>query len=166
MFASLRKITGYSAAVGLFVVAAPSIAFAATGKFAGGVFVEAMCDIFGLVEGDMGALLAATGGLIAICGAAFGNLRGTPSFVVTAIGAFTISAGVSYGFGSFDCAGTAPAAPGGRTAVSRDAGLEISDTTPVAEVSKLPVFGTNETEAPAIEASVEEESSDDPFESF
>lgn len=160
MFASLRKVTVYSATVGVFLLAAPTFAFAATGKFAGGVFVEAMCDIFGLVEGDMGALLAATGGLIAICGAAFGNLRGTPSFVVTAIGAFTLSAGVSYGFGNFDCAGTAPAS---RTAVNR----EFSADAPVAEVSKLPVFGASESgDEPTPEVATEDDSSNDPFESF
>lgn len=159
MSISRRKIARYSAAVSVFVLAVPSLAFAATGKFAGGVFVEAMCDIFGLVEGDMGALLAAAGGLIAICGAAFGSLKGTPSFVVTAIGAFTLSAGVSYGFGNFDCGG---GTPGGRTVMDR----EFSDTAPVAEVSKLPVMGFTDGEAPPVEAPVEEEQSNDPFESF
>ena len=159
MASRLRKYTGYAAASGALLLAAPSLAFAATGQFAGGVFVEAMCDIFGLVEGDMGALLAATGGLIAICGAAFGSLRGAPSFIVTAIGAFSLSAGVSYGFGSFDC-GTG-GAPGGR---------QISEAAPLARVSTLPPIGSSEeAEAPipSEEALVsEEEASNDPFESF
>ncbi len=155
MAAKLRKLVGYTGAAGALVLAAPTFAFAATGKFAGGVFVEAMCDIFGLVEGDLGALLAATGGLIAICGAAFGSLRGTPSFVVTAIGAFSLSAGVSYGFGNFDC-GTGTAA---RT---------VSEAAPLSRVATLPESDSSEEAATAPEAAVPEEpeKSDDPFDTF
>lgn len=67
--------------------------------FAGGELRDAYCDMQSLIEGSWGGLVAAAAAVMAVAAAAFGNLRHTTSLIVTAIGAFTISTGVSVYFG-------------------------------------------------------------------
>lgn len=73
-------------------------------QFAGGEIRKAYCDLVGIVEGNFGGLLFAAAGIMALAFAAFGITHHTHTAVFTAVGAFTISAGVSLYFGDFGCA--------------------------------------------------------------
>ncbi len=88
-------IAGTAYAVG----AEPWTGAHSTGPFAGGEIRQAYCDIVSLVEGNLGALLATAAAVMAVASAAFGNIRQGAILGATAIGAATISAGVSLGFG-------------------------------------------------------------------
>lgn len=87
----------------------------ARAEFAGGVFKQGVCYIFGWMEGDLGALLAVAAGVVAVFMGAAGNFKGVAAFVMTAIGAYTISNSVEFYFGSFNCGGV-PAAAGRQAA--------------------------------------------------
>lgn len=126
----------------------------ASAAFAGGVYVDAICDIYSLMQGDLGGMLAAVAGIMALVMASLGSLRGAAGFVVTAAAAFTISAGVSAWFGDFGCEGGA----GNRAAPSRSA--EAASLTPDA-----PLFRENE-DAPVAAAAATDEESADPFDKF
>ncbi len=162
------------------VLVAPLSALAQStgGKFAGGVFVDALCDIFDLMQGDLGGLLAAAAGFVAILGGAFGSLRGAPAFIVVAGGAFTISSGVSLYFGTFQC--TAPTAgitaPAARVSAPFEPGIPVTgDETARVHGSADENAGTAKSGSPEEQAALEEDSEDtesagefnsDPFDKF
>jgi len=98
----------------LSILSLPSTVFAAQGGlaaqgayssngFAGGIFVEAICDLTSLMGGSLGALLASSGILMALIAATVGGFSTFRSAVVAAVGAFSISAAVSIFFGTFNC---------------------------------------------------------------
>lgn len=110
-----RRDVAAAAVTGIFLASSVKSASAA---FAGGIFIDAICDIYSLIQGDLGGLLAASAGILAIVTAAFGSLKGAGAFVVTAIAAFTLSNGVTAWFGEFGCGESAPtrvAAPAAAT---------------------------------------------------
>jgi hypothetical protein len=88
--------------------------------FAGGVIRDAFCDILGLLQGNLGALLATAAAVVAITSAAMGNLRGTSTLVLTGVAAVTLSAGISVGFGDFNCANDGGAIGGNERTISAD----------------------------------------------
>ena len=57
-----------------------------------------ICDLFELIEGDLGMLLAVVAGIGAIVASVFGAYRATNSFIVVALAAFIIRAMVSLWF--------------------------------------------------------------------
>jgi hypothetical protein len=71
--------------------------------FAGGVFVNAICDLYDLVGGSLGALLTTAAVVTAVIGAAMGGFQNAKSAVLVGISAFGISSGVSVYFGTFNC---------------------------------------------------------------
>ena len=77
-----------------------------TEPFAGGVIREAYCDVIGYVEGEFGGLLMVIAGILAFGAAAFGDFKHGVTMIVTAIGAYTVSALVSLYFGQL-CGGAA-----------------------------------------------------------
>lgn len=83
--------------------------------FAGGEIREVYCDLVGLMEGSLGALLASAAAVLALASAAFGDARHGTTLIVCAIGTATISVGVSLYFGDFGCGaqGTPLPATGG-----------------------------------------------------
>jgi len=73
--------------------------------FAGGIFIDAICDLYGLLGGSLGAMLttaAIVTGLVAAAVGGFGSLR---SAAVVAISCFAITSSVSVYFGTFNCGG-------------------------------------------------------------
>lgn len=111
-------------------------------EFAGGEIRDVFCDLVGLLEGELGALVFMAAGVAAILGAAFGNLRQSTSAVAVGVGLFTISAGVGVFFGDFDCG--ARAGGGGQTQRTR---LE-SEQQPGSQASsglELPFLGLKTT---------------------
>jgi len=70
-----------------------------TEAFAGGVIRDAYCDVIGYVEGEFGGLLMVIAGILALGAAAFGDFKHGVTMLVTAIGAYTVSALVSLYFG-------------------------------------------------------------------
>ena len=79
-----------------------------TQPFAGGVIRAAYCDMIGYMEGEFGGLLTVIAGILAFATAAFGSFKHGVTLIVTAVGAFSISAVVSLYFGNL-CGGNAAA---------------------------------------------------------
>jgi hypothetical protein len=84
--------------------------------FAGGAIREVFCDIVGMVQGSFGALLLSTAALMAVAGAAFGDMTSAKSGLVVGVGAATIAAGVSLYFGDLGCGLDGGAQPGNNAA--------------------------------------------------
>ena len=72
------------------------------GEFGGGVLRQAYCDILGLMQGNLGAMLASAAAVMLLVNSAFGKRQGGP-LIITAVGAVTLGAGVSLYFGDFGC---------------------------------------------------------------
>lgn len=143
------------------LIAAIFISFSvkeASAAFAGGVYINAICDIYDLMQGDLGGLLAAVAGIMALVMAAMGSLRGAAGFVVTAAAAFTISAGVSAWFGDFGCGGNA----GGRAA---PAGGRSAEVAVINSPEGASLFRESE-DTPVAAPAAEDDSSADPFDKF
>lgn len=131
-------------------------------EFAGGEIRGVFCDLVGLLEGELGALIFMAAGVAAILGAAFGNLRQGTSAVVVGVGLFTISAGVGVFFGDFNC--SARAGSQGQTQRTR---LESEQQLPGSHASsglELPFLGLKTTaqdgETEGAEADTEEQFND------
>jgi hypothetical protein len=71
--------------------------------FADGVFVDAICDMYNLVQGSLGGLLMSASALCALVAAAMGNKSQFMAVIVVGVGAFALSSGVSLYFGTFNC---------------------------------------------------------------
>ncbi|MFN8391903.1 MAG: hypothetical protein U0136_16560 [Bdellovibrionota bacterium] len=91
-------------------------AFSSDG-FAGGVFVDAICDLMDLLGGSLGAMLTTAAVVTGLIGAVSGGFQHVKSAISVAVGAFAISAGLSLYFGDFGC-GTGSTTTG-RTAVAQ-----------------------------------------------
>ena len=100
----------------LSILCLPSIVLAADGGlasfgafssngFAGGIFIDVICDIYDLMGGDLGALLTTASLFVAICAAAIGGMGMVRSSIVVAVASFSLSTGVSIYFGKFSCEG-------------------------------------------------------------
>ncbi len=72
-------------------------------QFANGAIRSVICDIYFLMEGELGALILAASGFMAICSAALGDFKNAKAAVMTACGAGTVAVGVSLYFGDFGC---------------------------------------------------------------
>ncbi len=92
--------------------------------FAGGEIRQVYCDLVQLTEGTFGGLLFAAAGVMALGFAAFGMSHHSHTAVMTGIGAFAISAGVSLYFGDLGCGGGGGESGGG-TATARTEAKDI-----------------------------------------
>ena len=112
----MRKQIPYSivALIGLAALLLPETALAqqatepwqgayTSPAFAGGAIRSVFCDLVGLIEGNFGALLVASAAVLAVASAAFGDFKHGTTAIMVAVGAFTISAGVSLYFGDMGC---------------------------------------------------------------
>ena len=71
--------------------------------FAGGVFVEAICDLMSLLTGSLGGLLTAAAFLVALAIAVTNNFKGIAAGIMVAVGCYTVASWMSFGFGQFNC---------------------------------------------------------------
>ena len=88
--------------LGVLIVLTPISAFAA-GSFAGGVFVEATCDVLYYMSGGLGAMLTAASVLLGISAAAMGDLRLITAAICVALGSYTMGDVVEFFFGDLGC---------------------------------------------------------------
>lgn len=99
----------------LTILLTPVYSFAA-GSFAGGVFVDATCDVLWYVSGSFGAMLTSAALLGGVVGAAMGNFKLATAAVVVAISCYTMSDMVTLYFGDLGCT----PAQGGRVGKSAE----------------------------------------------
>ncbi len=71
--------------------------------FGGGIFVSAICDLYGLIGGSLGAMLTSAALFTGLVAAAVGGFQSVRSAVMVAVGSFAMSSGVSLYFGTFNC---------------------------------------------------------------
>lgn len=85
--------------------------------FAGGIFIEAICDLYGLLGGSLGAMFTSAAVVTGLVAAAVGGFQSIRSAAIVAISCFAITSSVSVYFGTFNCGA------GGGGAVTREAAL-------------------------------------------
>ena len=102
----------YAAIPALALILLPAVAFAGglddagayqSGGFAGGIFVEAICDLYSLVGGQMGAMMTSAALCTGLIGAAVGGFQNMKAALATGVACFAFTSGVSLYFGSFNC---------------------------------------------------------------
>lgn len=129
-----------------------------SGPFADGVIRNAFCDIASLIEGSFGSLLATVAGVFLVISAAFGNLKQSPAFIMTAVGAATITTGVAVYFGDFGCSAGSNSTQNQKTISSAWDESSSSDTK-----SQFRIFPSSEKETAEDQKT---STGSDPFDSF
>lgn len=129
----MKRIVLITAACATLLV--PALAFGIDGdlaaqgayeskEFAGGIFVESICDLYSLVGGTFGALLTSAALMTGLIAAAVGGFQEVRTAVMAGVASFAIASGVSIYFGRFDCAAKGG---GGGAAQAQPAGAGVFD---------------------------------------
>src|SRR5690606_3755875 len=120
----------------LFTIIFPALSLAQedvdVAEFDATALEDGVCDMFELIEGDMGVHVAVVAGIGALVATVFGAYRASYSFIVVAIAAFIIRSLVSLWFVVPDCGKDHPTSPA-PTESLRDA--------PKWDASFAPTFG-------------------------
>ena len=144
-------------------------------NFGDGIIRDAYCDLLDLITNGLGALLAAAVAVVTVITIGLGG-KHTSSLVMTVVGIATISTGIGFYFGDFQCSGglTARTRALSRTSSSASPSQTISttgfNTTQVETMTRKMLSGSaaapeagSTGSAPAGEA---EEDPNDPFQGF
>lgn len=127
------------------LVFAPTRAFA---DFGGGIFTDALCDLYELLQGSMGAFFFSSALLVGIAAAAMGHLSQIKAALIVGVACLSVNATVSMhsAFDYLECGVAAnPAAPPrtvGATAAAERQIIESSES----PTAFNPEFATPESE--------------------
>ena len=122
----------------------------------------AIKELCGHMEGHLGGLLMATAGVGGMISAAFGNMKAMYSFIITGIGAFTVSSVLSLYFPEAAklCEQGNAGNPGGRTKSAQFQETNVSKIDEVTAINSFINNSSNQNESPQYEVYDQESDAD------